>query len=316
MPTKPELPLPAHDFWVPRISDREFLRFQAMVYREAGIYLSLSKQSLLVGRLAKRLRSLDLSGFGEYLRLVDEDPGERALMIECLCTHETHFFREKRHFEFLERTVFPEWKAAAEQGRRTRSLRVWSAGCSSGEEPYSLAMSLLDHFSPQSWGIQILATDLSSRVLTQAERAQWPIARAAEIPERLLKSFMLKGTGEYEGLMKAGPELRARITFQQQNLNAEPYAVTGTFDLILCCNVLIYFNPESRMRAVERLIGHLANGAYLMVGHAEALTGIAPEVRLVAPTIYRRQRLPDERACGWGRSFWAAGQAHPDRETA
>jgi len=271
---------------LPRITEREFVRFQNLIYREAGIFLTPAKQSLLVGRLAKRLRAFNLTAFEDYYRIVEANEAERTQMLNCICTNETHFFREKQHFDFLENRVLPLWKGLARDSRRLRSIRVWSAGCSTGEEPYSLAMYLLGHFPGEDWKIEILASDISTQVLAKAKTATWPIKRAAEIPEHFLKKYMLRGIGENVELMKAGPELRSLVSFHQINLNADGYAMRGTFDLILCCNVLIYFNAESRKNVLCRLARYLAPGGYLMLGHAESLNGIADILCPVAPTIY------------------------------
>jgi chemotaxis protein methyltransferase CheR len=270
---------------ITQVSDREFARFQALIYRETGIYLSPVKRTLLAGRLCKRLRTLNLACFKDYYELVENDLAEKEQMINCICTNETHFFREKRHFEFLESRVFPGWKALASEGRRSRCVRVWSAGCSTGEEPYSLAMFLLDHFSIGNWEIEVVASDISTRVLARAEAGMWPISKLAELPEHYVTRYMLKGTGKYAGLMKAGPELRSRIRFQRLNLNTDAYPY-GRFDLVFCCNVLIYFNAESKKRVLDRMVGHLGPAGYLMLGHAETLNGITDRLRTVAPTIY------------------------------
>lgn len=286
---------------VPQVTDREFAHFQSLIYRETGIYLSTLKRTLLVGRLAKRLRALSLERLKDYYALVESDHAEREQMINCICTNETHFFREKRHFDFLETSVFPVWKALAAEGRRSRRVRVWSAGCSTGEEPYSLAMFLLDHFSAAGWAIEILASDISTRVLAKAESGVWPISKLAELPERYVKRYMLKGIGKYADLMKAGPEARSCIHFQRLNLSADAYP-HGTFDLIFCCNVLIYFDADSKRRVLNRMVQHLGPAGYLMLGHAETLNGITNCLRPVAPTIYTFETNAAPRPmCGTGK---------------
>ena len=177
------------------LGPRDFRSFQRLIHGEAGIFLSDVKRVLVEGRLARRLRELDLD-FGGYYALVERDAAERVRMLDCICTNETHFFREPRQFEFLESRVFPEWRALAEAGRRPRHVRVWSAGCSTGEEPYSVAMAFLARFPPSSgWQIEIVATDLSTRVLERAAAAVWPVEKAGEIPAEYRKAFMLRGTG-------------------------------------------------------------------------------------------------------------------------
>lgn len=267
----------------------EFSRFQELVHRESGIFLSEVKRALLVGRLSRRVRELGLKSFGEYLGVAQADASERVTMLDCLCTNETHFFREPRQFDYLHERVFPTWVAAAEAGQRSRRIRVWSAACSTGEEPYSLAMALLTAFPAGSgWEVEILATDLSTRVLERARSAVWPIEKAREIADTYRRRFMLRGCGAQEGRMKAGPELRAATRFQRLNLNDESYAAPAGFDLIFCRNVLIYFRPEAKLRVVERLLRHLSPSGLLFLGHSESLTGLTDRVRSVGPNVYAR----------------------------
>ncbi len=271
------------------MSDREFAALREFVRREAGIHLSDAKRALLVGRLARRVRELALPSFGAYYELLAErrDAGERQEMLNRICTNETAFFREPRHFEFLEEVVFPAWIRAAADGRRPRRIRAWSAACSSGEEPYSLAMSCLAHFPPQSgWQVEILATDLSTRALERAREAIWPIDRAALIPDAFRKAFMRRGVGERTGVMQAGPEIRAVVQFRQLNLIEDRYPITGRFDLVFCRNVLIYFDAEGKAKVVRQLLRHLALDGYLLLGHAETLNGMANRPRCVIPTVY------------------------------
>ncbi|HZZ85977.1 MAG TPA: protein-glutamate O-methyltransferase CheR [Anaeromyxobacteraceae bacterium] len=271
----------------PAVSDAVFARYQALIHREAGIWLSPVKKALLVGRLARRLRELAIPDYAGYLERVQDDEAERVRMLDCITTNETHFFREPRHFELLEQRLFPRWRTEAQEGRRPRRVRVWSAGCSTGEEPYSLAMSLLEAFPPETgWDLEILATDLSTRVLDRARAGIFSMERAPEIRTASLQAFMLQGTGSQEGLMKAGPELRRLVRFARLNLNDAAYPALGRFDLVFCRNVLIYFDPPGKERVVCRLLEHLATDGYLFFGHAESLSGMALPVRSVIPTVY------------------------------
>lgn len=269
------------------ITAREFNRFQGMIYREAGIHLAPCKEALLVGRLSRRLRELGIATFDAYWERVQEDAAERVRMLDAICTHETHFFREPRHFEYLEKEVLPRWREEAAAGRRTRRVRAWSAACSSGEEPFTLAMVLLEGLpAAEGWEVEVLATDLSTRVLERAREAIWPLEKKQAIPPRLLKKYMLKGTRSQEGTMAAGPELRAAVRFARVNLNDPRLPVPGGFDLVFCRNVLIYFDAVSRRAAVERLLGHLAPGGLFFVGHAESLSQVTGRARGVIPTVY------------------------------
>ena len=271
------------------MSDAEFARYRKLIYSRAGICLTPPKKALLEARLSRRLRELGLESFFDYYECIEADQSgsELVQLLDRVATNETHFFREPRQFEFLETTLLPDWLAQGDAGVRPRHVRLWSAGCSTGEEPYSLAMMLLDHLPPaRGWKLEIVGTDLSSRAVEAAQRAIWPIAKAKEIPDKYLKRFMLKGVGAQTACMKAGAEIRSIVRCLNLNLNAESYPLPGGFDLIFCRNVMIYFDAPTRARVVERLLRHMAPGGYLFVGHAESLTGSCAQLRHVVPTVY------------------------------
>jgi chemotaxis protein methyltransferase CheR len=284
---------------MPALSDRDFERFQAWIHAATGIYLAPVKKALLVARVGRRLRALGMDSFAGYFQLVSGPAAgaELDLFLDCITTHETRFFREPRQLEFLERQVLPAWSASAASGVRPRRVRAWSAGCATGEEPYSLAMLLLDQLPPSAgFAHEILATDLSQRVLEHGRAGIYPLARAGEIPGRYRDACMLRGTGSQQGRMRASPQLRALVRFQALNLNDADYAVGEPFDLILCRNVLIYFDPASRAAVIDRLISRLAAGGYLLLGHAESLREVSSRVRLVAPTVYTHAADPERGA--------------------
>lgn len=268
------------------VSDADFASFQALVNREAGIWLSPVKKALLVGRLSRRLRELGLATWRAYHDLVVADEAERVRMLDAITTNETHFFREPRHWEHLAEKVLPAWRDEAERGLRPRRLRAWSAACSTGEEPYTIAM-LLAGTLPSGWDLEVHATDLSTRVLERARRAVWPIEKAAEIPEDWRRAFMLRGVGEQAGLMRAGPEIRALCRFGRLNLATEAYP-QGPFDLVFCRNVLIYFDRGTKERVIDGLLDRLTPGGLLFLGHAETLAGYSTRARPVLPTVYAR----------------------------
>jgi chemotaxis protein methyltransferase CheR len=273
------------------IEPNVFRKFQSLILGESGIRLADVKKALLTGRLGRRLRELGLTSFGEYLRLVEAEEPERIRMLDLIATNETRFFRESKQFELLDSDILPRWAAEAAEGKRPRRLRAWSAGCSTGEEPYSLAMLLLAHF-PRDWDMEILATDLSTRVLERARAAVFSVAKSKEIPAAFLKTYMLRGTGPEDGKMKAGPEVRALVRFERMNLNDASDEVPGPFDLILCRNVLIYFDSEGKRRVIEGLLSHLAPTGFFFVGHAESLNGITDRVRAVMPSVYTAGSAP------------------------
>jgi chemotaxis protein methyltransferase CheR len=272
------------------ITDQEFSVFQKLIHQQAGIYLLPAKKPLLEARLGKRIFHLGLDSFTAYYNyLLANWDEEIAEMLDRVSTNETHFFREPRQFDFFSRLVVHDWTAQADAGLRPRHIRVWSAGCSTGEEPYSLAMILWNYFPPSAgWEIEILATDISNRALERARQAIWPIEKAKYIPEVYLKRFMLKGTGAQAGKMKAGAEIRSVIRFERLNLNDKVYPVTSLFDIILCRNVLIYFYDAHRARVADRLLEHLAPGGFFLVGHAEQLNGLMHKILNISPTIYVR----------------------------
>jgi chemotaxis protein methyltransferase CheR len=273
------------------VSPALFQKFQKLIYSETGIWLGSSKTALLCGRLFRRLRTLEITSLQNYYELVSqpEQHQERARMIDAITTNETRFFREPRQFEFLVQRVFPRWHADAERGLRPKRVNIWSAGCSSGEEPYTVAMLLAKHLpAEQGWDARILATDISNRVLEKARKGIYPIARSAEIPKDLLHGFMLRGMAERQGEMKVKVEIQQMVDFRRLNLDQESNLVDGPFDAIFCRNVLIYFDTASKQRVVTSLIRHLAENGLLFVGHAENLTSVFPQLRSLEPTIYTR----------------------------
>jgi len=279
---------PAHREVAP-LADGEFGLFQKLVFREAGIHLGEVKRALVAARLLRRVRELGLATYGAYYRRAVEDEGELRRLLDAITTNETQFFREPRHFELLDSVLIPQWRREAANGQRARRIRVWSAGCSTGEEPYSLAMTLLAALPPEDgWDIGILATDLSTRALAAASDGIFSAERAAAIPRALLQRFMLKGVGNQEGNVKVSAPLRQAVTFRRVNLNREAYGVEGPFDAIFCRNVFIYFKHTTRDQIVGRLLEHLHPSGCFFVGHSESLLGVAG-LETVIPTVYRRR---------------------------
>jgi len=273
----------------PPLSDAAFLALRELIERASGIHLTDAKRALVVGRLGPRLKAVGVGSFEEYERLVRDSDAEFTLMLDRITTNETHFFREPQHFEFLTRQLIPGWVAAAREGKRERRVRVWSAACASGEEPFSLAMALRDGLpAHDSWTIELEASDLSTRALDKARRAVWPIERASEIPPESLRRYMLRGVDAHQGTMKASEEVRALIRFTRVNLVGDALPIQGPFDAIFCRNVLMYFSPAARQRTIGHLVRRLAKDGVLFVGHAESLAGLSTDLRALAPTVYAR----------------------------
>lgn len=267
------------------ISDQEFALFQTLICRAAGIHLALTKKPMLVSRLMRRVNALKLPSFGDYYRYALGDSDEMVRLLDAVCTNETWFFRNPKHFSFVKDTLCPAWRAAAADGRRPRRVILWSAASSTGEEPFSLAMVLLDALS--GWDVQILATDLSTRVLERAQAATWPLEKSTDIPPAYLKRYMLRGTGPEEGKMRAGPDIRAAVTFRRLNLNDEvwPIEPATQFDAIFCRNVLMYFDVRRRERTIHKILDRMTPQGHLFLGDAEGLSGIEG-LQMVAPSIH------------------------------
>ncbi|MGA3088440.1 MAG: protein-glutamate O-methyltransferase CheR [Terriglobales bacterium] len=273
------------------VSPALFQNFQKLIYAESGIWLGSSKTALLCGRLFRRLRELGVDSLERYYERVTQpdQQSERTRLIDAITTNETRFFREPRQFEFMVQSALPRWRAEAARQLRARQLRIWSVGCSSGEEPYTLAMLLAKHLpAAEGWQVRLLATDISNRVLEKARRGVYPIARSAEIPPDLLHRFMLRGMDERRGEMKVKVEIQQGIQFRRSNLDQEPAIPEGPFDAIFCRNVLIYFDAASKRRAILYLSRNLMPQGLLFVGHAETLCGESAELRSLGPTIYAK----------------------------
>lgn len=264
------------------MNDSTFKSFQKFIYEHSGIVLSDQKRSLLQGRIAKRIRALELKDEADYYSYVSGSgyEGELIELLNAVTTNVTHFFRESAHFDFLAK-LLPELL------KKQSSLKIWSAACSSGEEVYTLLASSLSVLGPQA-NIQILGTDLSSRVLTKAKKGVYSLEDASRIPPALLHRWFLKGTGPAQGYILAKKELRSKTRFESLNLVHHPYAIKEQFDIIFCRNVMIYFDQDTRAQVVNELAKHLNAGGYLFTAHAESLAGFKHPFKTIAPAIYQK----------------------------
>ena len=264
----------------PVLSDAEFALLRDWVQAEAGISLSSAKKPLVTSRLLKRVSQLGLASFGEYHRLVSQSGShETQTALDLLTTNETYFFREPKHFAFLRERALPARRAGS-------AWRVWSAACSSGEEPWSIAMTLAEALPAAPW--EILASDLSTRVLERARSAQYPLERAEHIPAPLLKKYCLRGIGSQAGSFCLDRPLRQRVQFRQVNL-VQPLPEVGSFDVVFLRNVLIYFDPATKAQVVRQLCERLRPGGWFFCGHSESLHGLDLPLIAEQPAIYRRQ---------------------------
>jgi len=261
------------------ITDGEFRDLRGWIHRQAGIHLSDQKKALVCGRLAPRMRHYRLTRFADYYQLLrgGAHPGEPQLAVDLLTTNETHFFREPRHFEFVRDQIVAGHRACG------RPLRAWSAACSSGEEPYSLAMTLAGAMGDLPW--EVLGSDLSSRMLERARSAHYPLARARSIPREHLLAHCLRGTGAHEGTFIVAPPVAQRVHFLQVNLN-EALPRVGQFDLVFLRNVMIYFDAPTKQQVVGRILACLRPGGHLVIGHSESLATLGCGLRAIAPSVY------------------------------
>jgi chemotaxis protein methyltransferase CheR len=262
------------------IKDREFRLFRQMIYRIAGIDLSDSKKAMVGGRLAKRLRHYALTSYGDYFRLLEQgDRDELQVAVDLLTTNETYFFREPKHFDLLRERLGPMRSTG-------QPVRVWSAACSSGEEPYSIAMVLTQVLGAAPW--EVIGSDISSRVLDRAQDGIYTKERMKGMPPHLAPNFFLKGVGSQAGKFQITAELRSRVRFMQINLNAD-LPNLGKFDFIFLRNVMIYFDVPTKKQVIARMLPLLRPEGYFLVGHSETLTNIAGGLTTVRPSVYKLQ---------------------------
>ncbi len=271
-----------------KLSDADYDFLCQLIYERSRIHLGADKRVLVASRLAKRLRQLNLKDYREYCQLLRTAAGAEELpfLIDRISTNHTHFFRELKHFEFISQTIIPAWNAVK---RRAEPFRIWSAASSTGEEPYSLAIHLAEQFAPAESGRwQIEATDISTRVLDVARQAIYDQERLAGISPDQLRRHFQKGEKKWAGQFRVKAELRQRVIFQHLNLLGGTYPFTQLFDLILCRNVMIYFDRPTQETLVRQLSAQLVPGGYLLVGHSESLSGVKHALKLIQPAIYRK----------------------------
>ena len=266
-------------------TDKDFIFIQNLVSERTGIVLSDIKREMVYGRIARRIRKLSVKDFNEYCSLLKS--GHEQELIEftnAITTNLTSFFREPHHFEYLKNTLLPELKAK----KNDNKIRVWSAGCSSGEEPYSIAMTLRDYFPSNSgWDIKILATDLDSNMLESAAKGIYKEERVTGIDKSHLKKWFRKGKGVMNGKVKVCNEIQNMISFKQLNLMHD-WPFKNQFDFMFCRNVVIYFNKETQKELFNRYAEVLVPDASLFIGHSESLHKVTDRFKSLGNTIYRK----------------------------
>ena len=268
------------------LSSKEFDFLRQKVFNHSGIAMGNEKRQLIYSRLSKRLRQLSLKNFAEYCQLLDSgDEDELLYFTNAMTTNLTSFFRENHHFEYLQQTVLPYlMKLKAD----TRKLRIWSAGCSTGEEPYSIAMTV-KKVVPDNWDVKILATDIDSNVVETAKHGIYKLDRINGMDRELLKKWFLKGRGGNHDKALINPVLKEMIIFKQLNLMHD-WPMKGLLDVIFCRNVVIYFDKPTQTKLFDRYADHLHPEGYLFVGHSEALFKVTERFDLIGNTVYSKRK--------------------------
>jgi len=266
-------------------TDKDFSFIQNLVAERTGIVLSDIKRTMVYSRITRRIRHCGVRDFSEYCDLLKS--GEESELISftnAITTNLTSFFREPHHFKYLESTVLPE----IEKNKQNKKIRVWSAGCSSGEEPYSIAMTICDYFKKKSgWDIKILATDLDYDMVKHASKGIYKEERVTGLDRNHLRDYVKKGKGDLQGSVKMDSQLMDMITFKQLNL-LHDWPFKGPFDFMFCRNVVIYFNKETQRELFDRYANNLSDNAALFIGHSESLYKVTDRFMSMGQTIYRK----------------------------
>jgi chemotaxis protein methyltransferase CheR len=266
------------------MTDADFKIISDLAYEFTGIVLGPQKRDMVYGRLARRLRDLGLTRVSDYINAVKSDQNEEvSKFINAITTNLTSFYREQHHFDFITKSLIPELKKT---NLGTKKIRAWSAGCSTGEEPYSIAITFKESMDLQGWDLKILATDLDSKVLNKGQQGIYDIDRIESIKSSYKQKWFLKDQN-HPDIVKVKPEIQELIKFKRLNL-LEKWPMKGPFDFIFCRNVVIYFNAETQAVLFDRYAEMLKDGGYLIIGHSESLDRTNNRFRSIGKTIYKK----------------------------
>lgn len=270
------------------MTDDDFTRLSSFIHGELGIKMPYPKKVMLQCRLQKRVRELKMSSFRDYLEYVFSREGreeELVRMIDLVTTNKTDFFRESSHFDYLKDVVLPELCTTQQK----RSLRIWSAACSSGEEPYSIAIILKEYFAGRAeTDFGILGTDVSTRILQKAALAVYDADRISGIPDSIKRKYFMRNKNPGIRTVRLIPEIRSTVTFQRMNLMDEQYGINNYFDIVFCRNVLIYFDRETQQNVICKLASRLKTGGYFFLGHSESIASMRVPLKQIKPTIFMK----------------------------
>lgn len=267
-------------------TDKHFQRIREFVTRRTGIVINDTKRDMVYGRLSRHVRKNHAGSFDKFCQIVEaQDPVEQEFLVNAITTNLTAFFRESHHFEYLRKHVLPQLLIT---NAHTRKIRIWSAGCSTGEEPYSIAMSIIMGIKDwQDWDIKILATDLDSNVVETGRRGVYTEDRIKALDGGLVKRFFYKGKGAQQGLVKVSSELQGLVRFKRLNLLHE-WPMQGLMDIIFCRNVVIYFDKDTQRTLFNRYADIMANEGHLFIGHSESLYKVCDRFHNHGQTIYQK----------------------------
>lgn len=272
------------------LSEKDYQNFREFIYEKSGINLHEGKKELLKARLMKYLRHSGFGSIGEYYNYLvkhDNTGKECVNLLDTVSTNLTFFFREPKHFQFLSQAAFPDLEKRL-HGQPKKKITLWSAGCSSGEEPYSLAMTCLERAWPfEGLDVHILATDISTKMLAKASEGIYPEDRLENVSYEVKRRYFQKGVGRWTGYYRAKTDLRQLIRFDRLNL-VDPFPEKEGFDIIFCRNVMIYFDKPTQERIVRKFHQALKEKGYLFIGHSESLTGVNHSFKYIQPSVYRK----------------------------
>lgn len=278
------------DCFKAELSAKDFEQFSQFIYTEFGIKMPPVKRIMLQGRLLKRIRTLNMNSYTEYKDYLFSKEGQREEIFNFLnvvTTNKTDFFREPIHFDFLKNNVLPEF---VEKNSR-EPFKIWSAGCSSGEELYTIGITLNEFKSVHAaFNYSMLGTDISQNVLTKAAKGVYPLNKVDIIPLELKKKYLLKSKDKTNPTVKVRPELQKNLSLKYLNLMDSSYSsITEKFDVVFCRNVLIYFDRQTQESVINKLSSHLKKGGHFFIGHSESLTGMDVPLEHIKPTIFRKK---------------------------
>jgi len=267
------------------ISEKDFRQFCDFIYSACGINLHDGKREMVKARVGKQIRLRRLSNFKEYFDLVlnDTTGAELVDLLNVISTNLTYFFRESKHFEYLEKTVIPQINE-----KNPHRVRMWSAGCSTGEEPYTIAMIVSEHMNSSIKDWKILATDLSTKVLGTASQGLYVKERLRGVPQNYLNKYFQKRKNGHQPLYELKQDVKSHVRFGRLNL-MEPFPVKGPFDVIFCRNVMIYFDRDTQENLARRFHDVLSPGGFFFVGHSESLLGVKHDFKYLGPSVYRKK---------------------------